>query len=98
MNVSAAVILYHPDKKTLDNILSYSAFVSTLYVFDNTETPETEFRELVKKITNCNYFHDGVNRGVARRLNQACQTAAAEGALWLLTMDQDSLFSKDNIS
>jgi rhamnosyltransferase len=98
MQIAAAVILYHPDKKAIDNILSYSAFVNTLYAFDNTESPDADFRALIKTISNCNYFHDGVNEGIAKRLNQACQIAKEEGFLWLLTMDQDSYFSKADIS
>ncbi|MER3463640.1 MAG: hypothetical protein C4329_03655, partial [Chitinophagaceae bacterium] len=42
---------------------------------------------------NLTYLHDGENRGIAARLNQACKLAIQEGFAWLLTMDQDSFFS-----
>ena len=98
MNIAAAVILFYPEEKTIDNLLSYSSFVHTLYVLDNSENPSIEIVELLKKIPNCQYIHDDENKGIAKRLNQACKLAIANNFDWLLTMDQDSSFSQKNIS
>lgn len=98
MIIAAAVILFYPDKRTIDNILSYSSFVNTLYALDNSENPSFEIIELIKRIPNCLYIHSGENEGIAKRLNQACQLAIEDGFKWLLTMDQDSSFSENSIS
>ncbi len=71
MTIAAAVILYNPDKKTIHNLSSYSSFVNTLYAIDNSETPQAEIAELIKDIPNCHYIHDGENKGIAKRLNEA---------------------------
>lgn len=98
MNIAAAVIIFYPEKKTIDNLLSYSSFVHTLYVLDNSENPSIAIAELLKEIPNCQYKHDGDNKGIAERLNQACKLAIKDKFDWLLTMDQDSSFSQNNIS
>lgn len=98
MIIAAAVILFYPEKKTIDNLLSYSSFVNTLYVIDNSENPSDEIIDLIKEISICHYIHDGENKGIAQRLNQACRLAVEDGFEWLLTMDQDSYFLRQNIS
>jgi len=98
MDIAAVVILFYPDKSTIDNLLSYSSFVDTLYAIDNSENPSARFTEEIKKIPNCIYLHDGENKGIASRLNQACKLAKERGFSWLLTMDQDSQFLRENIS
>src|SRR4051812_611038 len=98
MTIAAAVILFYPDKKTIENVLSYSRFVNTLYAIDNTENPDIEISGAIKQIDNCHYIHDGENKGIAMRLNQACGLARQEGFEWLLTMDQDSSFNEKSIA
>ena len=98
MIIAAAVILFYPDKKTIDNLLSYGSFVNTLYALDNSEDPSVEITELIREIPNCRYIHDGQNKGIAQRLNQACKLSIEDGFEWLLTMDQDSSFSESSIS
>src|SRR6202008_348948 len=96
-SVAGTVILYHPDAKTLDNIRSYLSSIQRLYVFDNTEKQDERISRELKELQKLAYFHDGSNAGIARRLNQAVQSARSEGFGWLLTMDQDSSFREDHL-
>lgn len=94
MKIAAVVILYYPEKATIENMLSYNFSVEVVYAIDNTEKPSEEFEEELKKIHNCIYIKDNKNEGIAKRLNEACEMARRNGYEWLLTMDQDSSFSK----
>ncbi len=98
MNIAATVIIYNPDKSVIANINSYSSFVKKLFIIDNSEVNVLEITDEIEKIERCEYLHDGENRGIAFRLNQACKLAILEGYEYLLTMDQDSTFSTNNIN
>lgn len=97
MKIGAVVILYHPDNGLNERLLTYLPFVDKLFVFDNSE--KKDYRNLVtalplqEKIT---YHSDHENKGISVRLNQAAKIAIDEQFDWLLTMDQDSYFAKDN--
>lgn len=94
MKIGACVILYHPDQIEINNIISYSHAVQKVYVFDNSE--QYNNREAVLALgDNISYFHEGENLGISKRLNQACEMAQKEGLDFMLTMDQDSYFSKE---
>jgi len=95
MKIAATVILYYPEKNTIQNIGSYSPFVDTVYVIDNSENPSKEFQQELTNISNAVYFHDNENKGIAKRLNDICEKSRAEGFDWILTMDQDSSFSDE---
>jgi len=98
MKTATAVILFYPEENIVENILSYSVFTEKVYIIDNTENPSAVLQLKLKSITNAVYFHDGINEGIALRLNQAARYAIADGFDWLLTMDQDSAFSEINIT
>jgi rhamnosyltransferase len=91
MKIAAAVILFHPDNSCLANIHTYYDYVQKLYIFDNTET-ENNFSDELQSLTKIEYYQDGVNMGLSKRLNEACSLAIRDGLDWLLTMDQDSSF------
>ncbi len=96
MKIAACVILYHPKEKDLKNIISYLTKVDKLYIYDNTENTKTklDFEDYNKSI----YTSDFENKGLSFRLNQACQQAIADGYNYLMTMDQDSYFSSENLN
>jgi rhamnosyltransferase len=91
MRIAAVVILYHPDDASISNIKSYYDAVSKVYVYDNTENEAAIKKELLQ-LSKIDYYHDGKNLGLPKRLNEACHQAIKEGFDWLLTMDQDSNF------
>lgn len=96
LNLAGVVVLYHPDASVIQNIQSYLAFIETLYVLDNTEQPKPSIVNQLKNDHKIQYtaFYD--NKGVAYALNYALKQAQSEGYTFLLTMDQDSSFTKNN--
>jgi rhamnosyltransferase len=93
IKLAVAVILYHPPDNVLKNVSSYYDSVDRMYIFDNTENDNASI--LFTGLNKVSYLHDGTNRGIAERLNAACQMAIAEGYEWLLTMDQDTNFPEE---
>lgn len=97
MQIAATVILYHPDENYIRNIKTYSDKIGKLYIIDNTEKHSQEFAGSLQQFKDSIYLHDGVNKGMSVRLNQACSLAWQQGFEWLLTMDQDSFFKNEEI-
>ena len=93
MNISGVVILYYPDKDVVQRIQSYRSLLQNLYLFDNSEKSGKELLHSVVADDKVFYFHDGINKGIAKRLNEAAYKAIEDGSDWLLTMDQDSYFA-----
>jgi rhamnosyltransferase len=94
-NFAACVILYNPKKEDIANIQTYLNKVEKVYVFDNTEQRSNE--KLFQNIENVSYFWDNENKGLPIRLNDACKKAISDNFDYLLTMDQDSSFSDENL-
>lgn len=91
--LNGVVVLYHPDDTIWHNIQSYLSLVDVLFVVDNSDVKN---KLLVSQLIQCNniiYIDNGGNKGIATALNIGAQRAISAGAVWLLTMDQDSLFS-----
>src|SRR5687767_12883270 len=97
MRLAAAVILYNPSGNIISNIQSYSDYVEEIYVYDNSEK-KTAIHDSLLKLEKVTLIHDFENKGISTRLNDACNTAIEKGYDWLLTMDQDSKFTKEEIS
>ena len=96
MKIAACVILYHPKEKDLQNLSTYLSKVDKLYIYDNTENVSTGTD--LKNDPKIVYFSDYENKGIAARLNQACEQAILDGYDLLLTMDQDSSFLEKKYS
>lgn len=94
--IAATVILYNPADNTVKNIMSYLPFIHRLYVYDNSKYANSELLSNLNSPTII-YHHDGNNRGIAERLNQAVSAAQEDGFELLLTMDQDSRFSPGDV-
>lgn len=93
--IAGVVILYHPDKNVCVNIETYLSFLDTLYVIDNTERPDEEIVDSVKKLSKVKYIAFYENKGMAYALNYALTKAASDNYNFLLTMDQDSSFTSE---
>ena len=97
MKIAAIVILYHPGVSLLSNLNSYYNGVDVLYIFDNTEEKSSVVHQL-SVLPKVVYLHDGLNEGIAKRLNQGMEKAIENECQWVLTMDQDSYFSTGTFS
>lgn len=97
MRFAAVVILYYPNEEVVSNILTYSNYVEKMFIFDNTDKEDFVFNLDLLDKKKVDYLKDGMNKGIAERLNLGAQKAIEEGFDWLLTMDQDSNFSETDI-
>ncbi|WP_300599548.1 glycosyltransferase [Niabella sp.] len=96
MKFAAVVITYFPGNDFWGNIATYLNEMDRLYIFDNSE-PSYSFPQEISQDPKIILIADGVNRGIATRLNAAVTRAADEDFDWLLTMDQDSRFDKEQL-
>lgn len=95
MKFAGTVVLYNPEKEILENIKSYLPFIDILYVMDNS-TKEFEFLNDIKSIKKVKYISLGGNKGIAKALKIATETAIKDGYDFLLSMDQDSKFPTED--
>jgi rhamnosyltransferase len=97
MKLAGSVILYNPDSSVINNINTYIQMVSVLYVIDNSIQSNENILAEFKKNNKIKLTQNNENLGVATGLNIAGRMAIKDNYDWLLTMDQDSSFSNDNI-
>lgn len=95
MHIAGVVVLYYPQLNVIDNILSYLPDLDVLYVIDNSEQCNRQVVEQLKKYSNICYIALGTNCGIAYALNLALRKAKRYN--YLLTMDQDSRFLKEEL-
>ena len=91
MKFAGTVVLYNPEKEVIENMQTYLPIVDVLYVMDNS-TREYDFVEDIKKIDKVKYISLNGNKGIAKALKVATETAIVDGYDFLLSMDQDSKF------
>ena len=94
MKIAGMVTLYNPEKEVANNISSYLKNLDVLYVIDNSSNDNKDKLSKSKKIK---YLPNFDNLGVATALNIAAKKAIEAGYEWMLTMDQDSKFEKENL-
>jgi len=98
LKIEGVVILYNPDESILNNIKSYVNEIRQLYIIDNSENKNQKLIDKIKKISNkCIYVDNKGNKGIAYALNVGAKLAIENGSNWLLTMDQDSKFTNNNL-
>lgn len=95
--IAGVVVLYRPDAEVESNIRSYLSELDALYAIDNSEEPDKVFAARLSKLPKVEYVPAGGNKGIAWALNRGAERAAAEGAQFLLTMDQDSKASESMV-
>lgn len=57
--LAGMVILYNPDEKFINNILSYIDYVERLYVIDNSENVNINIIDKLKTIDKIDYIYNG---------------------------------------
>lgn len=95
--LAGTIILYNPEKSVLDNLYSYIEYVEELIVVDNSEVQNVELAGVLKQHDKVHFIENKGNLGIAQALNSAANYAYERGYLWLLTMDQDSIFEDSSI-
>lgn len=92
MKVAGVVVWYNPSEDIKNNIFNYIDDIDKLYIIDN-----SEFETNYPKNKKIGYIANKENLGIAKALNIGIQKALSDGYNWLLTMDQDSKFQKDDL-
>ena len=94
MKLAGVVVWYHPNINDVQNIFSYINDLDRLYIFDNSDNKNN--RKFVPDSKKIKYISKKKNLGIATALNYAAKEAIREGYEFLLTMDQDSKFKKND--
>lgn len=97
IKLAVAIILYHPDDKVADYIISIKPYFGVVYLFDNTESKECtdRLRKRFQNIQGIKYATQNDNKGLAYGLNVCCNSAYKEGFQWIMLFDQDSVITQD---
>lgn len=95
--ICGVTVLYNPTEEVFKNINSYLEGIDKLYLVDNSEKESNLLKEkLIKFSSKIEYIKMNGNEGIAKALNIAKNKAINEKFNWLLTMDQDSKFEKND--
>lgn len=96
--ISGVVVLYNPKEEVITNIGTYIKKLEKLYVVDNSETSKKLIiKEILKNYSNIEYINLKGNMGIAKALNIGIENFLNSDSDFILTMDQDSYFSEDNL-
>lgn len=98
--ISCGIVLYNPEINRLkENIYSIKEQVDNIVFFDNGSKNINEIRKNLLSINkNFKIISSNKNRGIAYALNKIAQYAIDNGYNWLLTLDQDTVVSKNLVS
>lgn len=93
-NICACIITYNPEIIRLKkNINAIRDQVKELIVIDNNSDNISDIEEICK-LYNTILIKNDYNAGIAKALNQAVDWADQNGYTWVLTLDQDSICSR----
>lgn len=95
-NLYAVVVWYNPTEEQAHSLLSYLWAVRHIIIVDNSQKNNNSLLSDIPK-ENYTYIPLGDNLGIATALNRGCRTAIDAGAEWILTMDQDSVWNKEQL-
>ncbi|MDX8337151.1 glycosyltransferase [Candidatus Cetobacterium colombiensis] len=95
--ICGVVVLYNPPKSILENIESYIKYLDKLYIIDNSEKINEQEIKKIKLFSNkIEYTSFSENKGIGKALNLSLKKFLLSDAEWILTMDQDSKFEKND--
>lgn len=93
MNIAAVIVFYNPSDNNIKHIKTYKKIIDKFYIIDNSDDEIVR----IKSDSKIKYIKYKENKGIAYALNDAATRAYEDGYKWLLTLDQDSLITKENI-
>lgn len=83
---AAVVVLYYPDDEVFENINSYIDEIDRIYLVDNSDHENPNYRALKKAV----YLPMCDNLGFCGGLNVGCRKAIEDGAKVIVTLNQDT--------
>lgn len=94
-DIVGVFVIYNPEVSIVKNVKLCLAFLSHVYVVDNSEKVSDIFLNFCSgKVT---YIPNRENFGVAKALNIGVHRSIADGVEWALLMDQDSYFKDGSL-
>ena len=96
-NIYAVVVWYNPTPEQCDSIRSFMNEVKQVVIVDNSPQDNSSLAALLPE-DRYFYLPQMTNKGVATALNIGCCYALEQGAEWIMTMDQDSVWEKDQLA
>lgn len=97
-NIAAGIVLYNPEIELLKkNINSLSKQVDNILLYDNGSKNFKTVKQMFENYSKITFINGKENKGIAFALNQILNWADSRKYSWVLTMDQDSICSKNMI-
>ena len=96
IDIVAVVVWYNPTAEQAQNIQSYIHDVHQIIVVDNSAASNSHLLDGVDK-ESYTYIPLNSNLGIATALNKGCEEAIKLNAKWILTMDQDSHWEREQL-
>lgn len=93
----AIVILFNPENTFSKSLQTYSRVFEKVFLIDNSNIISNEISNLTDTVKNVMYRKMDSNRGISHALNFGFNLAIKEDYDFILTMDQDSIYTEDNI-
>lgn len=81
----------------MENLKALVPQVSEVFIVDNHSDNVSEIQASIENLSTITLICNSDNVGIAKALNQLCETAKASGYQWILTMDQDSICKSDMV-
>ena len=97
MKYGIVIIFYNPDEEAIRRIKLYSDNFYEVLIVDNSENKNIDIEQKMNKYKNCLYHKMNGNEGMAKALNYAFYRAIEKKYDFIVTMDQDSVYTQDNI-
>lgn len=92
--LACVVVLYNPDKTIIDKMGTYCDYFKKVILVDNSDEDKSNLFTNDKIV----YIPLMKNMGIAHALNIGVRKAKDLGFKWVMTLDQDSMISKDCIT
>lgn len=93
MNFAAGVTLYNPSNEQISRIIEYSKSFKYVILFDNTDNLQNRY----VFPSNFVYFSEGKNMGLPYAFNHIIDFCLNNNIDFLCTLDQDSIYTFDDI-
>ena len=98
ISICAGVVTFQPEIHLLmKNLKALVPQVSEVFIVDNHSDNVADIRSTIENLPTVTLICNPENGGMAKALNQLCETAKAAGYQWILTMDQDSICKPDMV-
>lgn len=98
-SVCAVIVTYNPDEILEQSLATVAPQVERVIIIDNDSSNAklAEIKNIVSTYENVELILNDDNYGLGHALNQGIGQALDEGYDWVLTLDDDSIFSADAV-